>query len=115
MGALATAVRIRHDLHTKLLEARAQTDEVFRVVREEAIYDRPIPERHRIIFYVGHVEAFDWNLLAGRAFGLRSCQRTRRQIGRPAKKSSVTTGGYARNWTTRSSMPWNGPRKGIRS
>src|SRR5260370_26500505 len=76
MGALATAVRIRHDLHSRLLDARARTDEVFRVVREEAIYDRPIPERQRIIFYVGHVEAFDWNLLAGRAFGLRSFQRT---------------------------------------
>jgi len=46
-----------------LLDARARTDDVFRVVREEAMYDRPIPERHRIIFYVGHVEAFDWNLL----------------------------------------------------
>jgi len=76
MGALASAVRIRHDLHTRLLNARARTDDVFRVVREEAMYDRPIPERHRIIFYVGHVEAFDWNLLAQRAFGLQSFQRT---------------------------------------
>jgi len=63
------AVRIRHDLHSRLINARARTDEVFRVVREEAMYDRPIPERHRIISYVGHVEAFDWNLLAQRAFG----------------------------------------------
>src|SRR5260370_9789693 len=55
MGALASAVRIRHDLHTRLLSARARTDQVFRVVREEAMYDRPIPDRHRIIFYVGHV------------------------------------------------------------
>src|SRR5438874_10504468 len=76
MGALATAVRIRHDLHNRLLDARARTDEIFRVVREEAIYDRPINERHRIIFYVGHVEAFDWNLLAQRAFGLRSFHET---------------------------------------
>ena len=30
-----------------------------------ALYDRPIAERHRIIFYVGHLEAFDWNLLRG--------------------------------------------------
>src|SRR5713101_5659500 len=80
MGALATAVRIRHDLHTRLLDARARTDELFRVVREEAIYDRPIPERHRIIFYVGHVEAFDWNLLALRAFGLSSTHRTFDQL-----------------------------------
>src|SRR5258708_20710543 len=76
MGALAAAVRIRHDLHTRLLDARARTDEVFRAVREEALYDRPIPERQRIIFYVGHVEAFDWNLLAQLAFGLQSFQRT---------------------------------------
>ena len=76
MGATATAVRIRHDLHARLLNARAQTDELFRIVRDEAIYDRPIPERHRIIFYLGHVEAFDWNLLAERAFGLRRTQRT---------------------------------------
>src|SRR5882672_9553140 len=80
MGALAAAVRIRHDLHTRLLDARARTDEVFRAVREEAIYDRPIPERHRIIVYVGHVEAFDWNLLAQRAFGLQSSQRTFDQV-----------------------------------
>src|SRR5271155_5118341 len=70
MGATATAVRIRHDLHTRLLDARAQTDDLFRIVRDKAIYDRPIPERHRVIFYLGHVEAFDWNLLAQRAFGV---------------------------------------------
>jgi hypothetical protein len=33
---------------------------------------RPIAERHRIIFYVGHLEAFDWNLLGQRALGLKS-------------------------------------------
>jgi gamma-glutamyl hercynylcysteine S-oxide synthase len=72
MGALASAVRIRHDLHTRLLEARSYTDEIFHVLRESALYARPIPERHRLIFYLGHVESFDWNLLAQRAFGLRS-------------------------------------------
>jgi gamma-glutamyl hercynylcysteine S-oxide synthase len=72
MGVAASAVRTRHDLQTRLLEARARTDELFRMVREDAIYDRPITERHRIIFYVGHVESFDWNLLAQRAFGLQS-------------------------------------------
>src|SRR5271154_1329379 len=76
MGATATVVRTRHELHTRLLGAREQTDSLFRIVRDEAIYDRPIPERHRVIFYLGHVEAFDWNLLAQRAFGLQSAQRT---------------------------------------
>src|SRR5438067_6310269 len=67
MGALAAAaVRIRHDLHTRLLKARARTDELFQLIQEEALYERPIPERHRIIFYLGHLEAFDWNLLRDR-------------------------------------------------
>src|SRR5881398_47611 len=90
MGALATAVRIRHDLHNRLLDARARTDEIFRVVREEAMYDRPIPERHRIIFYVGHVEAFDWNLLAQRAFGLRSFQCQTQTSDRMCAETIVT-------------------------
>jgi gamma-glutamyl hercynylcysteine S-oxide synthase len=80
MGAVATAVRIRHDLQTRLLQARSRTDELFGIVREEAIYDRPIAERHRLIFYLGHLEAFDWNLLAERAFGLRPFQRTFDQL-----------------------------------
>ena len=72
MGASSGVVRSRHDLQSRLASARNQTDELFAIVREEAMYDRPIPERHRVIFYLGHVEAFDWNLLAQRAFGLRS-------------------------------------------
>src|SRR6202021_2436644 len=69
MGALNSAVRIRHDLHFRLIEARKRTDDLFRIVREEAMYDRPIAERHRIIFYVGHVESFDWNLFANGRLG----------------------------------------------
>jgi formylglycine-generating enzyme required for sulfatase activity len=54
---------LARDLGTALHSARARTDELFALVRPDAIYDRPIAERHRIIFYLGHVEAFDWNLL----------------------------------------------------
>ncbi len=71
MGALATAVRTRHDHHLRLIRARATTDELFQILRDDAFYERPIAERHRVIFYLGHVEAFDWNLLGQRAFGLR--------------------------------------------
>jgi formylglycine-generating enzyme required for sulfatase activity len=46
-----------------LSRARANTDALFEIVRQGSLYDRPIPERHRIIFYIGHLEAFDWNLL----------------------------------------------------
>jgi hypothetical protein len=36
---------------------------LFDLVRPDALYERPIPERHRIVFYLGHLEAFDRNLL----------------------------------------------------
>jgi gamma-glutamyl hercynylcysteine S-oxide synthase len=54
-----------------LAHARAVTDTLFGLVRPEAFYERPIPERHRIIFYLGHLEAFDWNLL-GQGAGVPS-------------------------------------------
>jgi ergothioneine biosynthesis protein EgtB len=47
----------------RLNQARAQTDKLFEIVKPDSLYDRPIPERHRIVFYIGHLEAFDWNLL----------------------------------------------------
>jgi ergothioneine biosynthesis protein EgtB len=47
----------------RLQSARARSEELFQIVRPAALYDRPVPERHRIIFYLGHLEAFDWNLL----------------------------------------------------
>jgi len=46
-----------------LAAARAETDALFDLIRPEALYERTIPERHRIIFYLGHLEAFDWNLI----------------------------------------------------
>ncbi len=72
MGAVASAVRIRQDLPVRLREARAHTDKLFQIVRPEALYDCPVAGQHPLIFYRGHFEAFDWNLLAHRAFGLRS-------------------------------------------
>lgn len=60
-------MRERQILLSRLVSARAATDALFGMVKAEAMYDRPIPERHRIVFYVGHLEAFDWNLL--RQFG----------------------------------------------
>jgi iron(II)-dependent oxidoreductase len=59
-------------LLARLSDARAKSDSLFEMIRTSAMYDRPIPERHRVIFYVGHLEAFDWNLLHQHAFGLKS-------------------------------------------
>ncbi len=52
-------------LAERLTEARRQTDSLFEILKPEAIYDRPVAERHRLIFYLGHLEAFDGNLLRG--------------------------------------------------
>jgi formylglycine-generating enzyme required for sulfatase activity len=56
-------MKLSSSLLCELVEARRVTDELFGIVRADALYERPIPERHRLIFYLGHVEAFDWNLL----------------------------------------------------
>jgi ergothioneine biosynthesis protein EgtB len=54
---------VRGNLRRGILDARRRSDELFALVRTESLYERPIPERHRIVFYIGHLEAFDWNLL----------------------------------------------------
>lgn len=50
-------------LQQELTEARRRTDSLFALISPEAMYARPIPERNRVIFYLGHLEAFDWNQL----------------------------------------------------
>src|SRR5580704_15576322 len=44
--------------------ARNATDALFSLLDPAALYQRPVAERHRLIFYLGHLEAFDWNLLS---------------------------------------------------
>jgi ergothioneine biosynthesis protein EgtB len=48
------------------IDGREETDRLFGILTHSALYNRPIPERHRIVFYIGHLEAFDWNLLRER-------------------------------------------------
>lgn len=54
------------ELLSELLRARRCTDALFELITEEALYCRAIPERHRLAFYMGHLEAFDWNLVCHR-------------------------------------------------
>ncbi len=72
MPNLMPATEDRQTLASRLDDARSKTDEIFSLLTPEALYDRPIPERHRLVFYLGHVEAFDWNLIARRTFELDS-------------------------------------------
>ena len=66
MLAAKSDIQLQTGLLERLADARKRTDELFEIVRPEALYDRPIAERHRIVFYIGHLEAFDWNLLRER-------------------------------------------------
>src|SRR5262245_21467554 len=64
MTTARTVAEDRQTLSSRLTGARSSTDSLFSLLVPEALYERPIPERHRLIFYLGHLEAFDWNLLA---------------------------------------------------
>jgi|SRR5579863_1391148 len=72
MPATYDEAAIRHATIEQLLSARQKTDDLFAIVKSDSLYERPIAERHRIIFYIGHLEAFDWNLLHDRVLGLKA-------------------------------------------
>jgi iron(II)-dependent oxidoreductase len=69
-------MRLSADLHQELAVARSQTDQLFELLTPDALYERPIAERNRLIFYFGHLEAFDWNQLGRRHLGLPSFHPT---------------------------------------
>jgi iron(II)-dependent oxidoreductase len=72
MPVAEQAIGVPTQLIERFTDARVRTDEIFDIVRPDSLYERPIPERHRIIFYLGHLEAFDWNLLRERVLGLKA-------------------------------------------
>ena len=71
MATLTGNIAVSHKLIQQMAEARRQTDDLFAIVSPDSLYERPIAERHRIIFYIGHLEAFDWNLLHKSALRLK--------------------------------------------
>src|SRR5437868_12980565 len=66
MLATESNVEVRHEFLQRMTQARSETDKLFELVKSNSLNARPIPERHRIVFYIGHLEAFDWNLLRER-------------------------------------------------
>jgi ergothioneine biosynthesis protein EgtB len=65
MATSKVAPDLLSNLFSRMAEARSQTDALFDLLPPNSFYERPIAERHRLIFYLGHLEAFDWNLLSG--------------------------------------------------
>ncbi|HTR34793.1 MAG TPA: SUMF1/EgtB/PvdO family nonheme iron enzyme [Bryobacteraceae bacterium] len=69
---MATIPVASRTLLGRLQCAREQTDKLFDLMRPEALYSRPVAERHRLIFYLGHLEAFDWNLVCRKTLSASS-------------------------------------------
>ncbi len=61
---------------SKLLEefqsVRAESDRFFAILRPEFLYHRPIAQRHRVVFYLGHLEGFDSIQICREGLGLPS-------------------------------------------
>ena len=68
----------RTTLAEQIQAARKRTESYFRRCVRRICTSGPIRERHRVIFYVGHLDAFDYIQSAGKVFG--SDQRRRRLI-----------------------------------
>ncbi len=95
MDAL-TQERTAARLHREVANARAHTDALFRLVARRSLYERPIPDRHRLVFYVGHFDAFDWNqlgrgVLDRRRFSRRSIGCSRQASTRPRDRRRRTS------------------------
>jgi iron(II)-dependent oxidoreductase len=52
--------------------ARMRSDEIFSLLSSDGLYERPVAERHRLVFYLGHLETFEWNLICAGGFGMKS-------------------------------------------
>src|SRR5579871_3763814 len=70
----AAAPLLNRALAERMDAARRRTDQLFDLLKSNAIYSRPVPERHRLIFYLGHLEAFDWNQVCRQSLGITSFQ-----------------------------------------
>jgi formylglycine-generating enzyme required for sulfatase activity len=59
----------REALVSRYARNRARTAELFNTFKENAYYERPIPLRHPLAFYEGHIPAFSYNKLLRTALG----------------------------------------------
>ena len=69
MSAITAAISNRID---EVRSARVESDRFFDIIRPEAIYERPINARHRVIFYIGHLDGFDSIQICREGLGIKS-------------------------------------------
>ncbi|HWF45362.1 MAG TPA: DinB family protein, partial [Bryobacteraceae bacterium] len=52
--------------------ARSESDRFFSILKPEALLERPIDERHRVLFYIGHLDGFDSIQICREGLGIPS-------------------------------------------
>ncbi len=60
------------NLLSELKSARAESDRLFAILTSEGVYARPIAQRHRVVFYIGHLDGFDSIQICREGLGLPS-------------------------------------------
>src|ERR1700756_3682758 len=59
-------------LGEEIRRARAESDRLFSILMPAAMYERPIAQRHRVIFYVGHLDGLDAIQICRGGLGVQS-------------------------------------------
>jgi formylglycine-generating enzyme required for sulfatase activity len=72
MALSMPAVETSTKLMAELANARTESDRLFSVLTQDALYQRPIAERHRVVFYIGHLDGFDSIQICREGLGLTS-------------------------------------------
>src|ERR1700761_7151888 len=58
----------------ELESARTESDRLFQIIKANSMYERPIDARHRVIFYLGHLDGFDSIQICREGLGIKSSQ-----------------------------------------
>ena len=70
MGTTASLARIdRDEAIARYRRNRAKSDQLFRLLTDDAYYAQPIALRHPIVFYEGHLPGFSLNTFVKKALG----------------------------------------------
>jgi formylglycine-generating enzyme required for sulfatase activity len=69
---MSATTTVSSNLIEELELGRAESDRFFQIIKPEGIYERPIDARHRVIFYIGHLDGFDSIQICREGIGLKS-------------------------------------------
>src|SRR5579885_2930788 len=84
---------------------RDRSRALFDLLAADAYYDRPIGQRHPIVFYDGHLPAFSFNTLVKKALGQPSVDaRLERLFARGIDPEETSSHGAPDTWPSRETV-----------